>query len=454
MTAVALAAVMALVATRHPLQVTGGLLAAILLVVILRWPQVALVALLALVPFHLFFYDLLVHRANVTPQPFTYWKDVIVAGLMLGGLVANWRRDRRLLPAGNGDRLLLGMALAYAVLAAASPDPTVAGYALALDVEGPLLLVAIVLLRPERRLVVASLAAIVATATILAALAIAEQSMKDALPHFFGVDPASNVDFHTQGGGYRSGSLMGDPLILAFFLTAALPVVCAAAVWLRRPWRMVALLAFAVCLVGVVVTYTRSAYLGAMGGVIVCLAAAIPRRRLRAVLIGSFLVAAVGVAAVAAMSGDNRLLHLEDNQVHADRLSRDIDLLAARPQGYGLGRFDYVGRRFETQEAMQTSATESLYLSRALETGVGGLALFLAALTSVGVRVVRARRHALATGDRGAALIAAAGLGSLVGIALAGLNLPVQFLAIDAVMWGTCGLAISAAAGPSTTQAR
>lgn len=426
----------------HPLVGVGVLLLAILLLVVARWPGAALVTLFAVLPLHLFFYGLLVSRAHLSPQPFTYWKDIVVAGLLVQGLVGNWRRHHRILPRAQGDRLLLLLVLVYVIVAVASPDPNVAKYALALDTEGPVLLVAVVLLAPQRRWVVAALAAISVTAVVLASIGIAEQSLRDSLPHFFGRDPASEVDYHTQNG-YRSGSLLGDPLIFSFFLAAATPVVAAVTVGMRGPWRVVALVGFGVCLIGTVVTYTRSAYVGVIAGVAVCLAGAVRRRRIRASLIAGFVVAALGVAAVAAIGGDDRLLHLEDNQVHADRLAHDLDLLAAQPFGYGLGRFDYVGRRFDTPEAQRTSATESLYLARALETGVIGLALYVAALFTTAIRVLRARRRALQRRDRLGVLLGAAALGSLLAVSLAGLNLPVQFLAIDAVVWGTCGLAIA-----------
>jgi hypothetical protein len=428
-------------ALARPVEVLGVLFIATLAVAVFRWPNQALVLLFAVTPYHNFVYNVLSVQYHLSPQPFTLWKDFLVGALLLRGVAGRLLDGDRHFPRDGGDRFLVGYILFAGVLAVLSSDMTIGGYAFATIVEGPLFFLAILALRPSREVMRACVIAALLAASIMAIIGIIEQNVQDRLPNWFGRYPAKEEDYHA-GTAYRSGSLIGDPLPFAFYMGAIIPVAAACVGIARRWWRLGALVALGTCMAGIAVTYTRSGYIGAALGLVIVIALAVRERRIRLVLLGMTVVIAGAVATVAVASGDQRISHGNTAQTHIDRLRTDLDLIANRPMGYGIGRFDYLGRRFNTPEAAATSATESVYLERAVEGGVAALVLYLIALFWTGMRLRRARRLAIVRGDSEARIVAAAALATLVSIAAAGINLPVQELYVDVVVWGVAGFAL------------
>jgi hypothetical protein len=430
-------------ALAYPVPVIGGLFAAILLVFVLRWPNIALVLLFALLPLHLLVQYTLVHFANIQPKPFTLWKDFLIGALLLRGAYIQFRKHGLRLPQSGRDRFLIVYVFAYAILFVSSDRTLQAGYGFAADVEGPVLLLAILALQPPRRYVTAAIVALAGVALIHAGFAVWEQQINAALPKFFGRDPRNICIFYSTCGnhsGYRSGALFLDPIVYAFFGTAVLPAAFFAAGRLSQRFRLLSLVIPTLVGAGVLVTFTRSAYLGAGVGLIVLILTAIVDRRIRLLVFGIFVVGAAGLAAFSAASGSERLLHSEDTGLHSQFLQGDLDLVVGKPLGYGLGTTDYLGFRFGNTVGQPT---ESVYGVRAVEGGVVALALYAISLMVLGVALVRAWRRAIFRGDAVARTVIACAMASLTGVAFAGLFLPVQDLVISVVVWGLGGLALT-----------
>jgi hypothetical protein len=184
-----------------------------------------------------------------------------------------------------------------------------------------------------------------------------------------------------------------------------------------------------------------------MGGALLAIAVTIAlglRPRRIAVLISLFVLIAAGALAIAGVvAGDSRIVHTEaDNTAHFQQLQDDLDLLSQYPLGVGLGRIDFLGQRFhvggkENQPLGQS--TESALFNRGIEGGVAALASYLILFFVAGMRLRRARLLALDRSDLLGIAVPAAGIGSLLGYCVAGLNLPVP---ATPTMWGTIGLGL------------
>lgn len=443
-----------------PVPVFGAMLAVLLVVGLVRWPFAVLAAAFALIPFHFAFYEALTQRMHSNVGQLTLWKDVMIGGLLLRGLVHRWRNGGLRVSRSMADNYLVLYILVLGFLAIASPRLVPAGYAYALDIEGPLLLLAVLLLEPSRRALNACILAIVGVTVVMSGAALIEQGLGASFPRWWGFQPSSEVFYSDplHQTGYRSGSFFGDSLELGFYLCGATALTIGAAMmfrgWARAVLSAVAVLAAA----GVVVTFTRSAYAGAGVAAIIMLLLGIRNPATRLSVVGLFVVVTAGSAVLWAQSGDNRLTHSADASVHFDLIRDDFDVISSYPLGYGIGSTDTVARRFGSGFQSQTvtlnnesadigPSAESVFLGRAVEGGVVGFLGYIAALFITGMRLRSLRRAALRHGDGRGALIAAAALAGLIGISVAGVFLPVRGLSIQILMWGVCGIAIAYQSG-------
>jgi hypothetical protein len=243
---------------------------------------------------------------------------------------------------------------------------------------------------------------------------------------------------------YRSGSFFGTPLLLAFYLAAATPLALALTTLPRQRLKTMAALVVPLSAVALLFTVTRTAYIGGMLGIIVATTVAL-RRGWRFLI----LWASIGfccLALFAAATGFAVLTKPDEGNAHANSLVSDITLVLQRPVfGYGMGTTDAVQSRF--QAFFIHGASEGNYMAKALELGITGLLLYLGVLYVIGARLIAARREALARGDPDGAALAAGALGALVGVVAAGLFIGTFELAVEAVVWGSAGLAIAAVDG-------
>jgi hypothetical protein len=421
---------------------TAATAIALLLTVVWR-PGWALVVLFAVVPFNVAFFAFLGGRAGISTGPLSNWKDALLAAVVLRALVEAIRQRGLGLPRPAMDRYLIGYVLASCVLASMSPNRVPAGYGLARLVEGPLLFLAIVALRPSRTTIMACIYSMVAAATILSITALIERGPRERFLTWYGAPlPLFNSSFYTgdNGTGYRSGSFFDSPLLLAFYLAGVVPLTIALAAASRR-WRRLALVAvIAVSSAAMVVTFTRSGYIGLAVATVAVVAMTIRHHLTRVVLICMVLIVSMGVLLSVATGANSTLTRTGENVGHIGSPLDDLSLIAQQPLGYGIGSSDAVRFRFNLTDI--SHASENNYLARGLEGGIAGLLLYMVLIFVLLMRLRSEWVVAHRRGDVQSAAVLAGALGALLGIATAGLFLGTFELVTEAVVWGSAALAI------------
>jgi len=436
-------------AVSHPAPILVGLVTVVAALALLVAPTRIVIALLFLVPFHNLIVVYAQGHAHVSTGPLTFWKDVVIIALFVRVVGGRLATERSLdVFAEPGDALLIFYMLAYTGLAFFSPPGPTVYRALGRIIEGPLLFFVVRSLRPTRRQLWLMVTAMLTTASIMGIAAVIEKLGPHAgFQTWYGATkPPLNSSFYSGPNSYRSGSFLGSPLILAFYLAGATPFAVAAFGALRR-WRVPAALAVGACGGGLVATLTRSGLIGGTIGVLVVVTLAVRNRRIRAAALGVIVVALASVVSYYLAGGSESLIRTSSNSSHRASISRDLLEIEARPwYGYGLGTTDALQQRFKLPGA--PGATESVYLARALEGGIPALLLYMVTLYVTGMRVRATRRKALRSRDTEGAVLAAGALGAMIAIAVAGLFLGIQELVVEVMLWVPAGIALAAVSGP------
>src|SRR5205807_5102134 len=108
------------VAFHHPIPILGVLMAAGLMIAVVRFPIAALATLLFLQPFHSAILIALQNRAGLPIGPLRHWEDFVIAALFARGVAERIGKDRRLPIRNAADNFVLLYILAYVALAVAS----------------------------------------------------------------------------------------------------------------------------------------------------------------------------------------------------------------------------------------------------------------------------------------------------------------------------------------------
>lgn len=429
-----------------PVPTVGVILLAVASIVLIRSPDLALVAFFALVPFHFLGFELATAKLGAHLGPVVYWKEALLVGLLIRGV------QRRLsdgggprLPEAAGDRLLLGYVLVLVLWATMSPFIQPAFNSFVRTAEGPVMVLTILALSPSRRIIKWCLVAMLCGGVVMATGGLVEQGFRGTFQSWYGFNTSSEV-FYVHPlihSGYRSGSFFGDSLELGFYLAGLTTMALAAVLMTRARLRLLAVAAVGLFVGGTVVTYTRSAYVALPLGALVTLALGIQRRVTRRAAFGFTVVAVVLLGALFAARGAERFSHAGDNSVHFALLRSAFDQSVRHPLGFGLGTTDFVAHRYNI-EGYVGQSVDSVYGDRLVEGGVVVLTLYLLALFVTGSRLVSARVAALRAVDREAAILAAGALGAFIAVAAAGVFLPVQEQPVTMVAWGSTGLALAA----------
>ncbi len=425
----------------HPVPIVGLLMAVALGIAIVRFPIAALAAVLFLQPFHSAILIALTNRGGLPVGALQHWEDFVIAALLARGFAKRVLRERKLPIDNAGDNFVLLYVLAYDVLALVSTSQHTVWEALVIYIEGPMLFLAIRWFRPTRKQLWTCVVAILSAAAIMGGVAVFERlGPHEGLLRWYGVAP-SQVAYSASAHPYRSASFLVDTLILAFYLAGTVSFAVAMAA-VRTRWRPLAFLSFAACAGGLICTVTRSGYIGAAAGVVLVLLLVGRNPRIRLALVG--LTALIVAVFAQHYVANGTLTRGEGDTAHKNAITRDIDLIVARPFGYGLGTTDRF--RFQSGGVIKTGQlgnTEDTYLARALEGGIQALLLYLMAL---GILVVRLRgvwSRARADGDVSRASVAAGAIGAILAIAAAGLFLGVLERVIEILLWGLPAIAIS-----------
>ena len=471
-----LPAVAFLVARRETSQQIEKLALAIVAVGIVlaasRRPDRSLVLLVVLLPFHSLGLAFL-YRHGVPAQlvkPLGYWKEVLVAAIILAGL----RNVRR-----NPERLdrLDKVALAWVALVTAYLlFPWLARPADAIHLlPGPphAFNVRLLAWRVDALYVLLFLGArhaglgsdvrrrferaAVGVGTAAAAIGIVEflapswwnnfavrvcgvTNYQVAVLH---VTPPnySNILFYDHLGGHqvvRVGSILLTPLALGFYLTVPLGLALRRAV--RPSGARLAWLPAGVIALALLLTLTRSAIFAGLVVTLVTLGASsrgVPARRARLVLL--LIAGAIVLAPVVASSGlgarsATTLQNSGSTSDHLRGLRHGLDALVHAPTGLGLGTQPGVGDRFAVANKL---TSEDSYLQIGDELGVAALILWVILLLTLLFALARAR----AADDPDVAL-ATALFAVGVGLALGGFMLHVWLdFTLAWSFWGGAGLA-------------
>jgi len=430
-------------AFQNPASVIGAMLLVAAAVAVIRFPIVALVALLFVEPFHFAILKALENRAHVDTGVILYWKDALLLALFVRSIFERAVKDLRFPIRNLADSLILLYILAFVVIAIASPTRPTVWPALGRYIEGPILMLTIVFLRPSRTQLWWCVGAVVAAAAVMGAAGMYEHFFARYDFHrWYGAGVGeSRAPFLIQGGGYRSGSFVYDPFILGFFLAGSVPLTVALSV-VRSRWRPAVLLAVAACGGGLLVAATRSGYVGGGLAVLVALLLAVRNPARRVSLVGLAVVILGSISLYYLAAGSDTLVRPESDTLHRERVSRAFAQLEARPFGYGLGTADH----FSVQLAFsagQLGYTENTYLSTALESGMQGLTLYLVAIFATVMRLRTVRRRAISARDQAGVALAAGAIAAMVGISVCELFIGVHELVIELALWAPPGIALA-----------
>jgi hypothetical protein len=428
-------------AVENPAIGIGVLLALLLALAIWSYPEISLVALLAIVPFNGAILTALTHNAGAHVGRLGDWKDALIVLLFVRGVIARRRREHALtVPHGPFPRYLVAYVLFYCVLALASPALTPAATALSRDVEGPLLFLALICLRPSQRVLRACLFALLAGAAVMALAAVYEKlGPHDGFITWYGAPkPPRLSSFYGASGHYRAGSFLDSPLTLAFYLAVCAPVAVGVAFALRQ-WRLAAPVIAAACVAGIIMSGTRSGYIGAGIGLALVLGLALTNGAVRTALVGIFLIA----VALAYVTNQNnpQLTRTGENASKQGAITSTFDYIAAHPFGAGLGTIDAVGQKFANDSGGSRISSESTLLAKGYEGGVAALFLYPATMLLLIVYLAGQRRSAAARGDPVPVALGAGAIGAVGAVLGAGLFLGVQELVVEIVIWGAAGIA-------------
>ena len=245
-------------------------------------------------------------------------------------------------------------------------------------------------------------------------------------------------------GGHRvarAGSLFANPITLPFYLLIPFGLLLAALVRGRRTVPTAAALVLVGS--GIVVTITRSAYLGALAAV-VAIGYLGARRRSRGrmalavLLVVTVLVVApfVGGTSVSRRVGASGPSN--DTSTHLSRTEKGLSVVVDHPLGQGLGTTAGVGQTVSRNSNATPVIAENAYLQVADELGVGAGLLFIALLLATARRLYRSAR---ADPDE---WIAAGVFAAVAALMVSALFLHVWLdYSTSLTLWGAAGLALS-----------
>lgn len=249
----------------------------------------------------------------------------------------------------------------------------------------------------------------------------------------------------------------GDsPRLYSYLLSALEPAYAAVIAILvlfsgaSRSALRVALLWCVLLIPCLLLTYTRSAYLGLLAGIVtVCF---VDRGRIKrnAVIVSVALclictVFLFGGASLYKSSLGQRFHSIlsqtdDSSMVHKKRMGKAVQLISRNPFGIGLGKYGTVQARF-VGDPEEAEYTENWVLQVGVQTGVIGAFAYLALTGSIIVSLLRGRQ--CRNMDARALRVAAGGV--FVAMTVAGVMIPVWDALLPAVYaWALVGMALAA----------
>lgn len=370
----------------------------------------SLLVLVAVMPFHAFLSvwlgSIIGHQAQIQS-----WKEVLIIVLagLTGWYLACHAEARTKLRTPVVAFIAAYLVVSLLVSAVAEPGLTPFVYGLKTNFEGFLLFV-IALSVGNGRITSKAVSLTINLGVVVAIIAV---TLSVFLPPTFlsqfGYGPATIEPFRLIGPqefGIRTPGTLGGPNQLGAFLIIPLCLLAARA--LKR-WRWTYLLASLALLSGIYVSYSRSAWIGTIVGLLIVSLIGLSKRRALLVAGSAAAVMLALVTAVSLTGTDGNLGYylfharsgaaVQDDSTaqHALAITDAGATIRSAPLGLGLGSAGPAS--FQGHNAR---IPESSYLQIALETGLAGLALFLAIVVSAGLMLRRAAQNEAALGILGA----------------------------------------------------
>ena len=369
-----------------------------------------LLILVAVMPFHAFLSvwlgSLTGHQALIQG-----WKEVLILVLVgiTTGYLARHPEARARLKTPLVALIAAYLVVALIVSAVMKPGLTPFIFGLKTNFEGLLLFViALIMAGARTASKAASLTIILGVVVATVAVALSFFLPPTFLSHF-GYGPSTIEPFRLIGPrefGIRTPGTLGGPNQLGAFLIIPLCLLASRAL---GQWRLMYVPAFVALLGGIFVSYSRSAWIGAVVGLLIVFVLGLSRRRAiivaaASVVIGTGLIYALSQTAPGGNLG-YYLFHaragaaVQDDSTaqHAAALTDAAATIRQAPLGLGLGSAGPAS--FHSDMAR---IPESSYLQVALETGLIGLVLFIAIIVTVGLKLRAVRRNEVALGVLGA----------------------------------------------------
>lgn len=369
------------------------------------------------------------------------WKEVVLAAMAAAAAIALARQPALLTKLRHPLIYVLAAytAVSLAVTLLARPPLTAAVFGIKTDLEF-LLAFTLALLASDRRFAGRLARVLLISSGIVIAFGLTQAYVLPAdFLTAFGYGPSTVAPYQTLDPALNSVriiSTLGGPNQLGSFLILPLTLV----LWklLRQPkwWHLVYLAA------GLAVlwhTYSRSAWLGVLAAFAFTFLAALPANRRLPVLLALTIAAAVGLNGLVGLSGSSKLQYYLFHQsitdtgikgstdLHSESFRAGIKEAAQHPWGEGLGAAGPASFR-----GGQPFIPESYYLQVAIESGLLGLGLFLAAQVLLVARLANQGR-----GGLGPPLV-----GALIGIGVINLFLHGWADSSTALAFWTCAGAV------------
>lgn len=350
------------------------------------WLGRGVMALILLMPFHAFLSVWLGQSGG--RLIIQAWKEILIV-ILAGGALVQLARDpaaRRLLQRPYNIAALVYILISLAASFWQQPVPL----AWLFGIKTNLVWVGLFLiaqLASNPKLIRRALQAMLMTSLVVAAVALLQTwAIPPAWLEALGyspqtINPTQLVD--PAVAAKRAFSTLGGPNQLGAYLLLPFCYVIALATARLRLWHIPAGLLLSTA---IAVSYSRSAWLGALAGLIVTAAAALQRRGLVALGAATAAVILVGLWLVPYLINHNPnaqyyLLHgsvrdtgiKTSNQLRQDSINRGVEQMRQQPAGRGLGTAGPA-----SHYAGDTFITENYYLQLGVEVGVLGLAAYLA----------------------------------------------------------------------------
>jgi putative inorganic carbon (hco3(-)) transporter len=359
-----------------------------------RAARYAILALVVIMPFHAFASVYLGHLVG-HQSLIQGWKEVVIAVLVCLTAIYLWKRPgaRKRLYSPLGVLLWAFIALALLITALNPIQPAATLLGIKTDIEF-LVLFIIAMVFADRQTLERAVTWLIYASTAVAAIALVQPLFSESFLTSLGYNLGTIAPLqHVEGTHYlRVFSTLGGPNQLGAFLILPLCLLMQRLIKHFQWWQAAA---FAVMLAALGLTYSRSAWLGAVAALAITLVLTLPRRRRFTGLIAAVaVVGLLGGIAVASVGHSTAFTSLvrhgattatrTSDKDHASAIDTAIADTEQNPFGTGLGTAGPAS--FKSDHPI---ITENYYLQLAIETGLLGLTVFVVFLLVVGYRLVR-----------------------------------------------------------------